>query len=158
MDDARSGRRGRVALLALLAAGWLLGGAIQVATRALTGYMDVLPPQLLLAVLLCVGAGAAARMLDPVRRTARRGALAGIGMVGSIVAAYMVLTAVLWNPTWAEQDGETWFSLLIEAPFWIGVPLLAGTGFGALGWWVADRVMPGRRDPSSSRRPGSAAG
>ncbi len=131
----------RLALLALLGAGWLLGLVIQMAIRVLTGYMDVVPPQLLLGVLLCFGAGAAARVLDPVRRGARRGALAGITMIASIVAGYVVLTILFWNPGWAQGGGETWHSALIEAPFWIGVPLVTGAGFGALGWCAADRVV-----------------
>ena len=130
----------RPILLGLLVAGWLLGLAGQVVTRQATGYMDVFPPQILLGVLLCVGAGAAARVLDPVRRTWKRGALAGIAMIASILVGYFILTAGLWNSEWSGQEsGETWFTLLIEAPFWIGLPTLTGGGFGALGWYLADR-------------------
>jgi hypothetical protein len=133
--------RGALVLIGLLAAGWLVGLVSQVMTRVNTGYMDVWPPQILLGILLIFGAGAVARMVDPVRRTWRRGSLAGIGMIAVIVAGYALLTVLLWNPMWSEADnGETWFSMLIEAPFWIGVPLLTGAVFGALGWRVADRV------------------
>jgi len=133
-------------LAALLAAGWLLGGAVQLATRQATGYMDVVPTQLLLTVLLLLGAGVAARLAYPAR-TARRGALAGIAMMLAIIAGYAVLTALLWNPVWADQQGggETWFSLLIEAPFWVGVPTLLSAGLGALGWVTADRMAASGR-------------
>jgi uncharacterized membrane protein HdeD (DUF308 family) len=146
--------RGSVLLLGLLGAGWLAGGVAQTITRLQTGYMDVWPPQLLWGVLLIFGSGAAARVIDPVRRSWRRGSLAGMAMIGSLVVGYTILTVVLWNPEWperaAEQDGETWFSLLIEAPFWIGVPLLAGALFGGLGWRVADRRM----GPATPAHPG----
>jgi hypothetical protein len=135
------GRRVRLSLVVLLLAGWITGLVVQVGTRVTTGYMDVLPPQLALGVLLCLGAGAAARMLEPERRTARRGAIGGLAMLGSIVAGYTILTILAWNPDWGAGDGgETWFSLLIELPFWVGLPLLVGACFGALGWVAADRT------------------
>jgi hypothetical protein len=139
VHSARGKRATPVILIGVLVAGWLLGLASQVVTRQATGYMDIFPPQMLLGILLCVGAGAAARVVDPVRRTWRRGSLAGIAMIASIFVGYLILTTVLWNSSWSENDGETWWSLLIEAPFWIGVPTLIGAGFGALGWRLADR-------------------
>jgi hypothetical protein len=134
--------RGTLVLLGLLGVGWLAGLVSQVMSRLQTGYMDVWPPQLLLGIGLIFGAGAAARLVEPVRRTWRRGAAGGTAIVASIVVGYAVLSVLLWNPAWterAEEEGETWFSLLIEAPLWIGVALLTGAAFGALGWWVADR-------------------
>jgi hypothetical protein len=138
------GRRpgpGALALLALICGGWLLGLAVQVLTRQQTGYMDVFPPQILLGVLLCAGAGAAARLLGPAEQTWKRGALAGLAMLGSIIAGYIVLSIATWNPAWSEGEGETWFSFLLEAWFWIGVPLVVGSGFGALGSVLADRMV-----------------
>jgi drug/metabolite transporter (DMT)-like permease len=133
----------RNGLLVLLCAGWLLGLGAQVWTRQQTGYMDVVPPQILLGVLLCLGAGAAARIADRTRRTWRRGSLAGMAMLGSIIGGYLLLTVVMWNPVWSEEEGETWFSFLLEAWFWVGVPLAVGAGFGALGWVAVDRLMRG---------------
>ncbi len=54
----------------------------------------------------------------------------------SIVAGYFALVALTPNPAWGD-GGETWFSLLIEAPFWIGVPALTSGGLGAFGWYLA---------------------
>ncbi len=133
----------RVGLVALLAAGWLVGLAVQVTTRLQTGYMDVMPLQIMLGILLCLGAGAAARVLDPVKHTWRRGAVAGLAMLGSILVGYLLLTALMWNPVWSEGEGETWFSLMIEASFWIGVPLAVGSGFGGAGWIAADYRLAG---------------
>jgi hypothetical protein len=135
------GPRVRTALVLALAAGWLAGLAMQIMTRAWSGYMDILPPQMILGVLLCFGAGSAARALDRVRGSAWRGAIAGVAMLGSIIAGYALMVAIAWNPIWNEGDGgETWFSLLIELPFWVGVPLVAGSTCGALGWIVVDRL------------------
>jgi hypothetical protein len=131
-------------LIALLVAGWLLGLAVQVAIRLATGYMDVFVGQMLLCLLLCFGAGAAAGLGAKEGWTTRRGALAGIGMIGSILAGYVALTAVTWNPLWSERgNGETWLSFLIEAPFWIGLPLLTGAAMGALGWIAIARRRRG---------------
>lgn len=141
MRNDRVVRATRLALLGLLGAGWLLGLVIQGTTAVRTGYLDVYPPQLLLGVLLCLGAGAAARVIDPVRRTARRGAVAGIAMIVSIVVGYMLLVALFWDPSHAGESGETWYTLVLEAPFWVGVPLATGASFGALGWYAADRVV-----------------
>jgi hypothetical protein len=136
LDRARATR---LALLGLLAVGWLLGLAIQWAIAVRTGYLDIFPPQMLLGVVLCLGAGAAERVLDPVRRNAKWGALAGIAMIVTIVVGYLVLVALLSEPSGAGEGGETWYTLLLEAPFWIGVPLVTGAACGALGWRVADR-------------------
>jgi hypothetical protein len=123
-----------------------MGLVSQVVTRFWTGYMDVLPPQMLLGAALCLGAGWLVRINDPLASRPRHGALAGIGMVASIVAGYLVLIPILWNPVWAAGDGETWWSLLIEAPIWIGMPLLTGAVCGGLGWhlarWWESRARP----------------
>lgn len=49
----------------LLVAGWLLGLAIQAAIAITTGYSDVFPPQFLLGLALCFGAGYRARGTNP---------------------------------------------------------------------------------------------
>ena len=40
----------------------------------------------------------------------------------------------------AGGGGETWFSFLLEAWFWIGVPLAISSALGAVGWYAADHV------------------
>jgi hypothetical protein len=135
------GPRVRTALVLALAAGWLAGLGVQVLTRAWTGYMDIFPPQMILGALLCFGAGFAARALDRVRRSARRGAIAGVAMLGSILGGYAAMVAIWWNPTWNDDGGgETWFSMLIELPFWVGMPIVVGSICGAAGWMIADRL------------------
>ena len=132
---------GRIVLVGLLCAGWLLGLLTQWASMAQTGYADVYPPQMVLGILLFVGAGAAERVFERVRRTARRGALAGVAMLVSILAGYLVLVALYLDPGRAAESGETPISLLLEAPFWIGVPLVTSAASGLLGWHAADRVV-----------------
>ncbi len=129
----------RGALAVLLAGGWMLGLAAQVAVRLWTGFMDVTPPQMLLGLLLCAGSGALVRLGDRTRGP-RRGALAGVAMVASVILGYAVLTALLWKPAWSGGEGETPQTLLLEAPFWIGVPLVVAAACGALGWYAADRL------------------
>jgi len=135
------GRTGLIALFGLLCAGWLLGLAIQWASMARTGYADIYPPQMLLGVLLCVGAGAAERLVERVRRTARRGAPAGVAMLVSILLGYFVLAALYVDPGLAAESGETPLSMLLEAPFWIGIPLVTSAAAGLLGWHAADRLI-----------------
>lgn len=122
----------------LLIAGWVLGFVIQLAVALATGYTDVFPPQLLLGMALCFGAGYRARTLDPTIR-GRRGALAGAKMMGTIVVAYFTLALIVLGPD-ADTGGETWFSLLVEAPFWVGVPLGSSSLAGYLGWRFARRM------------------
>jgi hypothetical protein len=130
---------GRVVLVGLLCAGWLLGLAIQWAIAAWSGYLDIFPPQMLLGVLLCVGAGATERVFERVRRNARRGALAGVAMLVSILLGYFVLVALYMDPGRATANGETPLSMLLEAPFSIGIPLATSAASGLLGWHAADR-------------------
>lgn len=122
----------------VLIAGWLLGLVVQLAIALATGYTDVFPPQLLLGMALCFGAGFRARRLDP-RIGGRRGALAGAKMMGTIVAAYFTLAFLVLGPD-TDTGGETWFTLLMEAPFWIGIPLGSSSLAGYLGWRAAGRT------------------
>jgi hypothetical protein len=123
---------------ALLITGWLLGFVIQLSVALATGYTDVFPPQLLLGMALCFGAGFRARRLDPSIR-GRRAALAGAKMMGMIVVAYFALAFAVLGPD-TESGGETWLSLLVEAPFWIGLPLGSSSFAGYLGWRFAGRT------------------
>lgn len=122
----------------VLIAGWLLGLVVQLAIALATGYTDVFPPQLLLSMALCFGAGFRARRLDPTIG-GRRGALAGAKMMGTIVAAYFTLAFLVLGPD-TDTGGETWFTLLMEAPFWIGIPLGTSSLAGYLGWRAAGRT------------------
>jgi hypothetical protein len=136
-DRARTTRR---ALGVALVVGWLLGFAIQVAVWAATGWVEVLPPSLLLGLALCAGAGSMARLVDDAPR-ARRGAVAGIAMVASIAAGYAVFVSVVSGPTSDGAGGETWLSLLLEVPLWLGIPAVTGAVLGAFGWHGADHVV-----------------
>lgn len=122
----------------VLIAGWLLGLIVQLAIALATGYTDIFPPQLLLGMALCFGAGFRARRLDPTIG-GRRGALAGAKMMGTIVAAYFTLAFLVLGPD-TDSGGETWFTLLMEAPFWIGIPLGSSSLAGYLGWRAAGRT------------------
>jgi hypothetical protein len=49
-----------------------------------------------------------------------------------------------------DAGGETWFSLLLESWFWIGVPLIVSAMLGTLGWLVAAAYLRrgGRSHPA----------
>jgi hypothetical protein len=132
--------RGAVALVVLLAVGWLAGGLVQWILAANTGYGDIVPPLMLLGLLLCAGAGALLRLIDA-GGTLRAGVLAGIAMAATLVAAYALLMFLALGPDrFVQGDGETWWSLLIELPFWLGIPTLISAAVGGLGWLTADRL------------------
>jgi hypothetical protein len=139
-DGGRTRRVGRMVLL-LLVAGWLLGLIVQVAVYVSTGRLDVLPPSILLGIALCAGAGATERLCDAAPPRARRGVSAGIAMVSSIAIGYVLFVSVVSGPTSDGAGGETWLSLLLVAPLWIGIPAVAGAVFGAFGWLLADRAV-----------------
>lgn len=152
-DVIRAGRFRLV--IVLLAVGWLVGLAVQLVTRAATGYMDILPPQLILGLFLLAGAGAAIRLARP-DSTPRAGAITGMAMLGSILIGYALVMALTWNPLWDEgESGETWFTFLLEAWFWVGVPLVAAASLGWLGWRTADRFSAPR---ASGGTTGGSAG
>jgi hypothetical protein len=130
----------RAIIPGVLAAGWLVGlvGQRQIAVD--TGYLDVSPPLLLLGLLLFLFAGMSARVLLPNVRRRAAGALAGVAVLAAILVGYGALILLYIDPSRFSEGGETWFSLLLESWFWIGVPLLLSSGLGAVGWWLADRV------------------
>lgn len=138
--------RGAVLLLAVLVVGWVGGGIWQWVQAAQTGYGDIFPPQMLLGVLLCAGAGALLRGIDP-GGSIRGGAVAGIVMVVSLIVAYLLLMAAALGTEriFGGEDGETWMSFLLELPFWLGIPALGAAGAGALGWLGADVAAGGSR-------------
>lgn len=147
-----------IAVLAIMASGWLLGLAAQHAVITATTYADVSPQLLLLGMALCTLGGVAARLLAPASRRIRDGMLAGVGTLLAILAGYATLIALHADLFAAHEGGggETWFSLLLEAWFWIGVPLVASAGLGALGWLASDRLA-GRGTGGTSAADGPAA-
>lgn len=130
-------------LIALLAIGWLVGLLGQRQIAASTGYLDISPELMALGLALVTLAGAAARVLLPSARRVRAGALAGVALLVSVLAGYVVLAALYLDPDAPEAAGETWYTLLLESWFWVGVPLLVSAALGALGWALADWL--GRR-------------
>jgi hypothetical protein len=132
-----------IAALAFLAVGWLLGLVAQRATIEATTYGDITPPLMLLGLGLCALAGLATRLLMLGAPRIRTGALAGVGMALITLAGYGALIVAYWDRYFAahsNEDGETWLSLMLEAWFWIGVPLAVSAGLGALGWLAGDRL------------------
>jgi hypothetical protein len=126
----------KVVVPALLAAGWLAGLLGQRQVGVETGYLDVSPPLLLLGCGLFVLAGMATRILLPSVRRRVAGAAAGVAVLVAIVAGYAILAVLYVHHE--DTSGETWFSLLLESWFWVGVPLLVSSALGAAGWWLAD--------------------
>jgi hypothetical protein len=61
-----------------------------------------------------------------------------IGLLGqrAIVeeTGYLLLVLAYADRFVGQDGGETWFSLLLESWFWIGLPLLASAVLGAGGW------------------------
>jgi hypothetical protein len=128
----------RAVIPGVLAVGWLVGLVSQRQVAVDTGYLDVSPALMLLGTLLFLFAGMSARVLLPSVRRRAAGALAGVAVLAAIMVGYGVLTVVYIDPSRLNDGGETWFSLLLESWFWVGVPLLVSFGLGALGWWLAD--------------------
>ena len=130
----------RVVLLGGLAVGWLVGLLGQRSIVEATGYLDISPALMLLGTGLCALAGGAARVLAPEHRRRRVGALAGIAMMASMVGGHILLAVAYADRFAGRESGETWFSLLLEAWFWIGVPVVVSAGLGLIGWFVVDVI------------------
>ena len=139
---------GRLVLLASLVGMWLIGLAGQRSIVEGTGYLDVSPELLVLGIVLCTLAGAVARAIAPRHRRVRIGALAGIAMIGTIVTGYLLLAVAYGDRFDSGEGGETWFSLLLESWFWIGVPLVVSAILGAIGWVAADALDRLARRPA----------
>jgi hypothetical protein len=140
----------RVVLLGVLGAGWVAGLLGQRAIVEETDYLDISPPLLLLGTGLCVLAGAAARLVARRSRGLRTGALAGVAMMATMVAGYVGLALAYADRFDADAGGETWFSLLLESWFWIGVPIIVSAMLGAVGWLVTAAYLDrgGRSHPA----------
>lgn len=126
-------------LISSLVMGWLVGFAVHGSAAAASGWGDVPPVTLLLGAILCAWAGVAAWFVAP-RRRWRGGAVAGVLMFASFVLGN-ILIVVLWvDPAHFSEGGESWFSLVLESWFWVGVPLLVSASLGSAGWAAADFV------------------
>ena len=141
----------KVLLVGLLVAGWLLGLMLQRQVALDTGYLDVSPLLMILGMALCALAGITMRVVDPALRKVRAGALAGVGLLATIIAGYFALVLAYIERPFDESGGETWFSFLLEAWFWIGVPLVVSAALGAIGWLAADLVARRLERPAEPR-------
>jgi ABC-type uncharacterized transport system permease subunit len=130
----------RLALVGLLVAGWLVGLAIHGSAAAASGWGDIPTPAMLLGVLLCLAAGAVAWAVAPAHRRVRYGVLGGILMWVSFALGNLLVAAVWVDPAHMAESGETWFSLLVESWFWVGLPTALSGLLGAAGWQVAELV------------------
>ena len=118
----------------LLAFGWTIGCLVQLALGLASGYADIFPPQMLLGIALCFGAGLRERLIVQAGSW-RRGARAGATMMLLLIGPYLILTAIILKPS-PDAGGETWLTLLLEAPLWLGLTFGSGALFGVLGWRV----------------------
>ncbi len=152
----QSGERGagRFVPLGLLAIAWLVVALDYRLTAVRTNHMN-LPLEVAIAgLLMTIGAGAAAWHVAPDHRRPRTGAIAGAAMLALYVVGYLLIAWGIRDPQGAvggangangANGGETWFSLLIEAWFWIGIPLLVCGALGVFGWWTANVIHDGGR-------------
>lgn len=84
------------------------------------------------------------------------------GMLAGVAANVLnFLAMLLWGSLWIQFNplpvesgpGETWFSLLLELPFWVGLyalpGLIAGLAGALFGTWFAGKVVgdPDAPDP-----------
>jgi len=118
----------------VLALGWSIGLIVQLVIGLSMGYADIFPPQMLLGLALCLGAGARERRMRPMQNW-RSGARAGATMMLFLIGPYLILTALILTPS-ADMGGETWLSLLLEAPLWIGMTFGSGALLGVIGWRI----------------------
>ena len=151
MRSITQARALKVLLVGLLAAGWLVGFLLQRQVALETGYLDVSPVLMILGMALCAIAGVTMRVIDPAVRKAWAGALAGVGLLVSIIAGYFALVVAYIDKPFDESGGETWFSFLLEAWFWVGIPLAVSAALGAIGWLGADLVARRGERPADPR-------
>jgi hypothetical protein len=130
----------RLLLVGLLAIGWLIGFAVHGSMAAATGWGDISPLLMLWGVALCALAGGVAWAVAPAHRRMLIGALAGLGMFASFVVGNLLVVALWVDPAHMAESGESWFSLLLESWFWIGLPTLVSGALGASGWSIARRL------------------
>jgi hypothetical protein len=139
--------RTRLLVIGGLAAGWMVGLLAQRSIVEATGFFDISPGLLVFGCMLCFLAGGAAHILVPAQLRIRTGVVAGIAMAGSIIGGYLLL-AFAYDGFAGEQSGETWWTLLLEAWFWIGVPVVVSGTLGAAGFLAVQAL-----DRLTRRRP-----
>lgn len=131
----------RIIAIGIFVAGWFVGGVLHTESIVATGWGDIYPPMMALGLGLCAWAGVVAWLVAPGHRRVRTGAIAGIVAMAAMIAGNISLMVLLGDRFVGTADsGETWFSLLIESWFWIGIPTAIGAGLGTAGWLVADVV------------------
>jgi hypothetical protein len=133
----------RLFLVGLLAIGWLVGFAVHGSMAAASGWGDISSELMLWGAVLCVVAGGVAWAVAPAHRRVLTGALAGFGMFVSFVLGNLLVVALWVDPAHMAEGGETWFSLLLESWFWIGLPTLISAALGATGWQITRRLATG---------------
>lgn len=124
----------------VLVVAWLIGGAIHARWMIRTGWGDISPSLMYLGLFLVLWAGVVAWALVPHRRRVRNGAYAGILTFVVTVVAQFVLVYLFVDPANLASGDETWFSLLLESWFWVGIPLVVSASLGSFGWWATDRL------------------
>jgi hypothetical protein len=129
----------RVVVSGILLFGWLAGAVIHNNYIKQTGYGDITPSLMAFGLVLFIWDGVTIRTLFPAESRARFGALGGALTMVAIYLGELALTFINRDPK-AGGGGETWFSFLMEAWFWIGIPIAISSALGALGWYAADRL------------------
>ncbi len=139
----RTSRATKVVSIGILAAGWLVGGLTQLDSDLRSGYTGVSIELIMFGGVLCAWSGVVARVVGRVPRRVRAGAVAGVATIVAIVASKEVMELLIADRLVHAGTGETWFSFLLEAWFWIGVPLVSSAACGAFGWLLADTLLRG---------------
>jgi hypothetical protein len=145
----------RILLVGSVAALWVAAFLYHREVVLATGYLDIDPWLMAAGLLQCFVAGAAARALMPDRTALRNGAVAGMLPVVAAIAGQLLLVALYHDGMPLDPGGETWFSFLLEAWFWLGVPFGTGAALGAAGWWAWGRTDLSRPASPSGRGRGT---
>lgn len=145
------------AAVLLMVAGWAYGGMVQLGTDLSTGYTGISEPQILIGLALCIGGGVVGRLWWGSSRFGRAprlrwGAAAGVLAAAWVIGSKLLLEFAIADRLEPGESGETPFSLLLEAWFWLGLPLVVSAILGALGWAATDLLL--RHGPT---RGGSAS-
>lgn len=130
----------RLLAVGVLVAAWLAGGIAHARWMIATGWGDIAPGLLVLALGLVLWAGVTAWAVLPQHGRRRSGAYAGMLTFAVTVVAQFALVYALLPPERLTGGDETWFTLLLESWFWVGIPLVMSASLGAAGWRATDRL------------------